>query len=66
MIEALPINSEHNSEHTIMNMITKLDPKAAIVVGGMLCITAIVCVGFVVLSGDEMDLTKNGLSIKQP
>lgn len=43
-----------------------LDSKVLLVLSGMICLTTIICVGFVSFSGSEMTLSKNGLSITQP
>lgn len=51
---------------SVLSMLSHSDSKTLLILSGMLCLTAIICVGCVSFSGSEMTLSKNGLSITQP
>ena len=55
-----------SSSESIMNALSQLDSKVLLSLTGMVCLTTIICVGFVSFSNSEMTLSKNGLSITQP
>lgn len=51
---------------TALKALEHLDTKTLLALGGMACITTIICVGIVSFSGSQMSLSKDGLSITQP
>lgn len=58
--------AQHPVQESLLSSLSHLDSKTLVIVSGMFCLATVVCVGFVSLSGSEMTLTKNGLSITQP
>ena len=50
----------------VLNTLLHLDSKTLLILGGMVCLMAISCVGCVSFSGSELTLSRNGLSITQP
>lgn len=51
---------------SVLSMLLHLDSKTLLIMGGMVCLTTIICVGCVSFSGSEMTLSRNGLLITQP
>lgn len=66
MIDYLPDNTTRSASMTVAEAISKINPKVAITLGGMACVTIIFCIGSIVFSGCDMTLSSEGLSIKQP
>lgn len=52
--------------NTFRNTISMLDTKSLLILGGMTCLTTIICVGCVSFSGSEMTISKDGFFIKRP
>ena len=51
---------------SVLSILSHWESKTLLILSGMLCLTATICVGCVSFSGSEMNLSKNGLSITQP
>lgn len=51
---------------SVLSMLSHSDSKTLLILGGMFCLTTVICVVCVSFSGSEMTLSKNGLSITQP
>lgn len=65
MNNLIPTNTS-TTVSSSMNALSQLDSKVLLSLTGMVCLTTIICVGFVSFSNSEMTLSKNGLSITQP
>ena len=65
MNDILSVNSGKSCSQVIAECASRLDTRAVIAVSGMFCLTTLLCVGCVVLSGYEMALSSGGLSIKR-
>lgn len=50
----------------VLKGLQELDSKTILALGGMGCLTTIVCVACVTFNGKEITFSKNGLSIFQP
>ena len=68
MNDLFPVNTTApiSTKGFALKILEQLDSKTLLALGGMACLTTIVCVACVSFSGSEMALTKNGLSISQP
>lgn len=68
MNNLIPVNTMPpvSAKGVALKILEHLDSKTLLALGGMACLTTIVCVACVSFSGSEMTLSKNGLSISQP
>lgn len=68
MNDLIPVNTTApiSTKGFTLKILEQLDPKTLLALGGMACLTTIVCVACISFSGSEMTLSKNGLSISQP
>lgn len=64
----IPANNKVSTSavESVMNALSHIDSKALLAVGSMVCLTTVLCIGFVCFSGSQMTLSKDGLSITQP
>ena len=51
---------------SLTEAVSRLDSKSILFLGGMGCLTIILCVGFACFSGSELNLSATGFSIRQP
>lgn len=51
---------------SILSTMSNWNSKSMLILGGMVCLTVAFCVRCACLSGSEMTLSKDGLSITQP
>lgn len=47
----------------ITQSLGKLDSKTTLILGGMVCATAVLCVGFTCLSGGNISISNSGLHV---
>ena len=59
------ITEPSSARDSVLSMLSHSDSKTLLILGGMFCLTVIICVGCVSFSESEMTLSKNGLSITQ-
>lgn len=66
MNDLIPVNAMTPDSVTdvALKMLENMDSKTLLALGGMACLTTIVCVTCVNCSGGEITLSKHGLSIK--
>lgn len=65
MNNTLSVDSEKSFSQVVAATVSRLDNRTVIALGGMLCISSIICLGCIVYSGYEMSLSSSGLSIKR-
>lgn len=53
-------------DDTVPKALGRLDMMLLLALGGMACLTTIICVGIVSFSGSQMFLSKDGFSMTQP
>ena len=65
MNNTLSVDSEKSFSQVVAATVSRLDNRTVIALGGMLCISSIICLGCIVYSGYEMTLSSRGLSIRK-
>ena len=63
MIESLPTNTRKSFSLQALDVLTNSDPKVAMALGGLFCVTTLACLGLIVFTGYELNLSQSGLSL---
>lgn len=53
-------------KETLATGVTQLDSKTLLIISGMLCTTSLLCVSLICLSGGQVTVTKDGISLMHP